>query len=372
MAMDLNQMLKIVVDRDGSDLHCQVGKCPVMRLHGTLDIVDPDVLKPEDTERLMKEITPPRYQQQLQEMGGSDFAYAYSAKARFRVAVMKARGSVGMVLRLIPSRILTFDQLGLPRDSILEVLHSHRGLVLVTGPTGSGKTTTLATMIDYMNAERYSHIITIEDPLEYLHPHKKSIVTHRELHVDTPSFSYALRGALRQDPDIILVGEMRDLETIEAAITAAETGHLVFGTLHTISAPETINRIIDAFPTSQQEQIRAVIASALKTIIAQTLVPTSDGKGRCAAYEILHNTPAVANLVREKKIERLISVLQISQKEGMVTMDDFLLRLYKAGKITGDIALQRAHYPKDMRQKMMQDMANMEEEDHEEEDEPFV
>jgi twitching motility protein PilT len=251
------------------------------------------------------------------------------------------------------------------------VLHAHRGLVLVTGPTGSGKTTTLATMVDYMNAELYSHIITIEDPLEYIHPHKKSIVMHRELHVDTPSFAYALRGALRQDPDIILVGEMRDLETIEAAITAAETGHLVFGTLHTISAPETINRIIDAFPTNQQEQIRAVISSSLRTVISQTLVPTADGRGRAAAYEIMHNTPAVANLIREKKVNRLISIIQISQKDGMITMDDFLIKLYAEGRIAGEVAIQRAHYPNDMRQKMMQMMG--ESEDMAEEfEEPFV
>ena len=200
MSLEMNQMLKIVVDRDGSDLHCSVGKCAVMRLHGTLDVIDPDILTPEDTERLMREITPPRYQQALQEMGSCDFAYSYSAQARFRTAVLRTKGNIGIVMRLIPSRILSFDQLGLPRESIIEVLHAHRGLVLVTGPTGSGKTTSLATMIDYMNAERYSHIITIEDPLEYLHPHKKSIVTHRELHVDTPSFSYALRGALPTGP----------------------------------------------------------------------------------------------------------------------------------------------------------------------------
>jgi twitching motility protein PilT len=369
MALDMNQMLKIVVDRDGSDLHCQVGKAPVMRLHGTLDMVDPDILKPEDTERLMKEITPPRYQQTLQETGSCDFAYSFSARARFRCAVLKARGNIGMVLRLIPSRILTFDQLGLPRESIIEVLHAHRGLVLVTGPTGSGKTTTLATLIDFMNQERYAHIITIEDPLEYLHPHKKSIVTHRELHVDTPSFAYALRGALRQDPDVILVGEMRDLETIEAALTAAETGHLVFGTLHTISAPETINRIIDAFPVSQQEQIRTVLASALRTIIAQTLLPKADGKGRVAAYEILHNTPAVANMIRSAKIERLISVMQTSAKAGMITLDDFLYNLYSKGIITGDTCLQRCHYPNEMRQKMMAGMAESEDE---EEGEDFV
>ncbi|MCB2153588.1 type IV pilus twitching motility protein PilT [bacterium] len=351
--MDMNEMLKIIVERDGSDLHLQVGKSPVMRVSGILDVVDPDVLTPEDTERLMREITPPRYQQMLQEHGSADFAYSYSEQARFRVACLRARGNLGIVMRLIPSRLLPFDVLGLPKASIIELLHAHRGLCIVTGPTGSGKTTTLATMIDYINVNRYAHIITVEDPIEYTHPHKKSIVTQREVHVDTPSFAYALRGALRQDPDVILVGEMRDLETMEAALTAAETGHLVFGTLHTISASATIDRIIDAFPANQQEQIRSVLAIALRTIIAQTLLPHASGKGRLAAYEILHNTPAVQNLIREAKTNRIISTIQTSKKQGMVTMDEFLLRLYHENKITGEVALTRAHFAEELRVKMM-------------------
>jgi twitching motility protein PilT len=355
----MNEMLKLVVERDASDLHVSVGKPAVMRLHGTLDIVDPDIITPEDSDRLMREITPPRYQQMIQETGSADFAYAYSDMARFRCAVFRARGNISIVMRLIPSKILTFDELGLPRDSILEVLNAHRGLVLITGPTGSGKTTSLATMIDYINSERYVHIITVEDPLEYTHPHKKAIVTHRELHVDTPSFAFALRGALRQDPDVVLVGEMRDLETMEAAITAAETGHLVFATLHTISAAETMNRIIDAFPVNQQEQIRAVLSVALRTIIAQTLLPRASGRGRVAAYEILHNTPAISNLVREKKINRIISTIQTSAKQGMITMDDYLLTLYKRGVISGEVCLERCHYPAEMREKMMSLIAQM-------------
>lgn len=351
--LEMNQMLKIIVERDGSDLHLSVGKPSVMRIHGILDVIDPDILTPEDTERLMKEITPPRYQQLLQEHGSTDFAYAYSDIARFRTAVFKTRGNIGIVMRLIPHRILTFEELGLPKDSIVEILHAHRGLVIVTGPTGSGKTTTLATMIDYINNERYVHIITVEDPIEYYHPHKKAIVTHRELHVDTPSFAFALRGALRMDPDVILVGEMRDLETMEAAIVAAETGHLVFATLHTISAAETVNRIIDAFPINQQEQMRAVLSVSLRTIIAQTLLPRASGKGRIAAYEILHNIPAVQNLIRERNTNRIVSVLQISSKLGMITLDDFLLALYRKGLITGEIVLERAHYPDEVRVKMM-------------------
>jgi len=350
----MNEMLKIIVERDASDLHLSVGKATVMRLHGILDVVDPDILTPEDTERLMKEITPPRYQQLLQEHGSADFAYAYSDLARFRTAVFRTRGNIGIVMRLIPHRILTFEELGLPKDSIVELLYAHRGLVVVTGPTGSGKTTTLATMIDHINSERYVHLITVEDPIEYYHPHKKAIVTHRELHVDTPSFAFALRGALRMDPDVILVGEMRDLETMEAAIMAAETGHLVFATLHTISAAETINRVIDAFPVNQQEQMRAVLSVSLRTIIAQTLLPRASGKGRVAAYEILHNIPAVQNLIRERKTNRIISTIQTSAKLGMITLDDFLLSLYMKGIITGEIVLERAHYPDEIRVKLMQ------------------
>ena len=352
--LDMNEMLKIIVERDGSDLHCAVGKPTVMRISGKLDIVDPDILKPEDTERLMREITPPRYQQQLQEQGSTDFAYAYSDLARFRTAVFRTRGNIGIVMRLIPHRILSFDELGLPKESIIDILNSHRGLVIVTGPTGSGKTTSLATMIDYVNANRYVHIITVEDPIEYHHPHKKAIVTHRELHVDTPTFAFAMRGALRQDPDVILLGEMRDLETMEAALVAAETGHLVFSTLHTISAAQTVDRVVDAFPVTQQEQIRSVLSVALKTIIAQTLLPRASGKGRIAAYEILHNIPAVQNLIREHKTNRIVSTIQTSSKLGMITLDDYLLNIYRKGLITGEVALERCHFLSEMRMKMMQ------------------
>ena len=351
--LEMNQMLKVIVERDASDLHLHVAKPSVMRLHGVLDVIDPDTLTPEDTERLMKEITPPRYQQMLQEHGSADFAYAYSDLARFRCAVFRSRGNIGISMRLIPSRILTWEELGLPKDSIIEILHSHRGMVLVTGPTGSGKTTTLATMIDHINAERYVHIISVEDPIEYYHPHKKAIVTHRELHVDTPSFAYALRGSLRMDPDVILVGEMRDLETMEAALVAAETGHLVFATLHTIGAAQTVDRIIDAFPVNQQEQIRSILSVALKTVISQTLLPRASGKGRIAAFEIMHNIPAVANLIREHKTNRIVSTIQTGAKLGMITLDDYLLNLYRQGHITGEIALERAHYPDEMRVKLM-------------------
>ncbi|MCX7011652.1 MAG: type IV pilus twitching motility protein PilT [Candidatus Sumerlaeota bacterium] len=351
--LDMNEMLKIIVERDASDLHLSVSKFPVMRLHGGLDMIDPEILTPEDTERLMREITPPRYQQMLQENGSCDFAYSYSERARFRCAVMRSKGHLSVVMRLIPSRIMTWEELGLPEASVGHVLKAHRGLVIVTGPTGSGKTTTLATMIDWININRQVHIITVEDPIEYLHPHKRAIVTQRELHVDTPSFHFALRGALRQDPDVILVGEMRDLETMEAGLMAAETGHLVFATLHTIGAAETINRFVDAFPVNQQEQIRAVLSVALTSIISQTLMPRASGKGRVAAYEILHNTPAVANLIREKKTNRILSTIQTSAKQGMITMDDYLINLYRKGIITGEMCLERAYSRDEMQTKML-------------------
>jgi twitching motility protein PilT len=351
--MDINEMLKIVVDRDAADLHLRVGKAPVIRLHGVFEPLDPRPLTADDTERLMKEITPPRYQQHLQESGSGDFAYAFSEHARFRTNVFRSMSNIGIVMRLIPTRIFTFEQLGLPRQSLQPLLESHRGLVIVTGPTGSGKTTTLATMIDWINTNRELLIITIEDPIEYTHQHKKAIISHRELHVDTPSFAYALRGALRQDPDVIMVGEMRDLETMEAALTAAETGHLVFGTLHTIGAANTIDRIIDQFPANQQNQIRSVLSVALSSVISQTLMPRASGKGRIAAFEIMHNTPAVANLIREGKTERMTSVIQTSAKLGMISLDDYILMLYRKGIVTGEIALERAQNREEMRKNMM-------------------
>ena len=351
--MDINEMLKIVVDRDAADLHLRVAKPPVIRTHGIFEPLDPSPLTPEDTERLMKEITPPRYQQMLQEQGSADFAYAFSEQARFRTNIFRNMGNIGLVMRLIPTRIFSFEQLGLPKESIYPVLQAHRGLVIVTGPTGSGKTTSLATMIDWINANRAVHIITIEDPIEYTHQHKKSIISHRELHVDTPSFANALRGALRQDPDVIMVGEMRDLETMEAAITAAETGHLVFGTLHTIGATTTVDRIIDAFPSNQQEQIRSVLSVALTSIISQTLLPKASGKGRIAAFEILHNNSAVANLIREKKTNRLTSVIQTSAKLGMITLDDYLMMLYRKGIISGEVCLERAQNYDEMRKQIL-------------------
>ena len=330
MAYEMVSLLRMLIDRDGSDLHLTVDNPPVGRVHGRLSFFGDDTLTSEDTERLMKSIASVDNQQELQEVGGADFGFAFEDVARFRVSIFKQRGQVGLVLRLIPNRILTFDELGLP-EVIKGILKEPRGLCLVTGPTGSGKSTSLATMIDWINTNMDHHIITIEDPIEYYHHHKKSIIMQREVGVDVPSFSEALRRCLRQDPDVILVGEMRDLETIEAAITAAETGHLVFGTLHTTGAVRTIDRIVDAFPTNQQEQIRTQLSGNLKAVVSQALIPRKSGFGRVAAFEIMLSTPAIQNLIRENKSFRITSAIQTGHKYGMNLLDEHLLALYRKG-----------------------------------------
>jgi twitching motility protein PilT len=289
----------------------------------------------------MKSIASPDNQQELQEVGGADFGFAFEDVARFRVAIFKQKGYVGLVLRLIPRKILTFEEIGLP-ESIKEVLMQPRGMVLVTGPTGCGKTTSLATMIDWLNITFDHHIITVEDPIEYYHTHKKSIIMQREVGVDVPTFAEALRRSLRMDPDIILVGEMRDLETIEAAVTAAETGHLVFGTLHTTGAVRTIDRIVDAFPTNQQEQIRTQLAGNLKAVISQALLPKTSGFGRVAAFEIMISTPAIQNLIRENKSFRITSAIQTGHKYGMNLLDEHLMALYRKGIVSYADALSKA------------------------------
>jgi twitching motility protein PilT len=278
----------------------------------------------------MKQITPEKAQQELQEEGSCDFGFAYGTEARFRVAIFRQRGDLTLVLRLIPTELLTFEEIGLP-PILKELIRRPRGLFIVTGPTGSGKTTSLATMIDFVNTNLERHIVTVEDPIEYYHYHKKSIVNQREVGNDVPSFSEALRRVLRADPDVILVGEMRDLETIEAAIQAAETGHLVFATLHTTGASGTINRIIDAFPTNQQEQVRVQLSTALISVLSQVLLKRIDKVGRVAAYEFLVVTPAVANLIRENKTFRIDSAIQTGRKFGMQLLDDHLWSLYERG-----------------------------------------
>ncbi len=342
--VNMDRLLQACVEQGVSDIHITVGRPPVFRLHGRLRSLETKVLGPDDTVALMKSITPERNQQELQEEGGTDFGFAYGEAARFRVAVLKQKGNVAIVLRQIPNEILTFEQIGLP--SIVKALcRRPRGMFLVTGPTGSGKSTTLATMVDYINQNMDHHLITIEDPIEYYHNHKKCVVNQREVGIDVPSFSEALRRALRQDPDVILVGELRDLETIESAVRAAETGHLVFSTLHTTSASGTVNRIIDVFPTNQQEQIRVQLAGNLIAVLAQALCPLATGKGRVAAYEFMVVTPAIANLIRENKTYRIDSSIQTGKKLGMQLLDEHLWNLYEAGKIALEEMLDKARQP---------------------------
>lgn len=338
----IDRLLETCIRKGASDLHIHVGRPPTLRLHGRLRPLETKVLEPEDTIALMKQITPERAQQELAEQGGTDFGFEFGEDGRFRTAVFHQRGNISIVLRLIPSKMLTFEEIGLPK-MVRSLCRRPRGLFLVTGPTGSGKTTTLATMIDYVNTNFDRHIITIEDPVEYYHSHKKSMLSQREVGVDVPSFGEALRRALRQDPDVILVGELRDLETIEAALRAAETGHLVFGTLHTTSASGTITRLVDQFPVDQQEQIRVQLASSLIAVLCQTLCPRSDVRGMVAGYEFMVVNNAISNLIRENKVFRIPSSIQTGKKFGMMLMDEHLYSLFTQGKISPEIAVDRSH-----------------------------
>src|SRR5919204_6236879 len=345
MSYSMSDLLQLVVSEGASDLHIRVGTPPTIRVHGILHKVEGPSLNPEDTEELMRSITSEEHIQQVRERGGADFGFAFGELARFRVSVFKERGNFGTVCRQIPSKLLTMEQIGLP-PSVRELLYKPRGLVLVTGPTGSGKTTSLASMINIINEERDdAHIITIEDPIEYYHKHKKAIVTQREINVDVPNFAEALRRALRQDPDVVLVGEMRDLETMDAAITAAETGHLVFGTLHTTGAAKTIDRIVNAFPVNQQEQIRIQLSTVLQAVISQLLLPRCDKPGRVAVFEIMINTPSVAALIRDNKTFRINSDIQTGAKYGMVTLDGFLMDKYMQGMISREEVVTKAQDP---------------------------
>jgi twitching motility protein PilT len=339
----IDKLLEACVKQGASDIHISVGQPPVFRLHGRLRRLETKVLDPEDTVGLMKSIAPERCQRELQESGSSDFGFAFADKARFRVSIFKQRGNISMVLRQIPNQMMPPEFLGVP-EVFTRLCMRPRGLILVTGPTGSGKSTTLASLVNYINERTDHHIITIEDPIEFYHYHKKSTVNQREVHVDVPTFAEAIRRALRQDPDVILVGEMRDLETIEAAITAAETGHIVFGTLHTNSAQGTVNRIIDAFPGNLQDQIRTQLSTSLIGVLAQTLLPRIGG-GRVAAYESLVVTPGVANLIRENKTFRINSAIQTGAKFGMMLMDDCLFKLWLEEKVEMDDALGKAQDP---------------------------
>jgi twitching motility protein PilT len=354
--IQIDRLLETTIKKGASDLHISVGRPPCLRMHGGLRDLATKILEPDDTVALMKSITPDRAQQELQEMGSADFGFAFAsadgaAKARFRVSVFRQKGNIGIVMRKIPYKLLTFEQIGLPA-AVEELCRRPRGMFLVTGPTGSGKTTTLASMINYINMNFERHIITAEDPLEYYHDHKKSIITQREIGGDVPTFAEALRRALRQDPDVILVGEMRDLETIAAAIQAAETGHLVFGTLHTTGAGGTINRIIDAFPTEQQEQIRVQLSGTLLAVLSQALLPRIDTDGMVAAYEFMVNTPAISNLIRENKTFRIDSAIQTGKKFGMQLLDEHLLELYNSGKVSAEEAIDKSRRPADLAERM--------------------
>ncbi|OPZ30115.1 MAG: Twitching mobility protein [Lentisphaerae bacterium ADurb.BinA184] len=337
MAIEMADLLNLVIEEGASDLHLPVGSPPVLRVNGVMMPLDAAVLTGEDTERLMKSISSERDQQKLRELGGTDFGFAFGDAARFRVSIFRQKNHVGMVLRTIPNDLMTLEQIGLP-PAIKDILFRPRGLVLVTGPTGSGKSTTLASMINVINTEQAHHIITVEDPIEFYHRHQNSIVTQREVGVDVLSFSEALVRSLRQDPDVILVGEMRDLETIKAALTAAETGHLVFSTLHTTGAAETVDRIVDAFPTDQQEQVRTQLAATLIAVISQVLLQRQDRPGRVAAFEVMVTTPSIQALIRDNKTFRITSDIQTGAKYGMNTLDSHLVELYQAGKISyGDL-----------------------------------
>src|SRR5437868_3519083 len=349
MDIDFAELLLEVVDRRASDLHLTAGAPPMVRVRGRLQAVDGyPTLTPTDTREIVYSILSNDQRQKLENNWQLDFAYQIPGRARFRVNAYMQRSAVGAALRLIPFDVVPLERLGLP-PAVAEFANRPRGLVLVTGATGSGKSTTLASLIDVINATREEHIMTVDDPIEFLHQHKKCIVNQREVGSDAIRFAEALKGALRQDPDVILVGEMRDMETIGTAITAAETGHLVFATLHTQDTPQTIDRIIDVFPAEQQGQVRAQLAVALQGIMTQMLLPTADGAGRCVAVEVLIPTPAVRNLIREAKSHQIYSVLQTGGAHGMQTMDAALAQLVRAGKITRQVAEARAHSAEEFR-----------------------
>jgi twitching motility protein PilT len=344
--LQIDKLLTTVIQLKASDLHITVGQPPVVRHHGRLRRLEAKVLDNDDTTALMKSITPDRCQQELQEKGGSDFAIEFTDGFRFRCAIFKQRGSIGMVLRRIPSQFLTFEQIGMP-EAVRALIVRPRGLLLVTGPTGSGKTTSLASMINFINDNYDRHIITLEDPIEYYHKHKKCTVNQREIGNDVPDFKEGIRRALRMDPDIILVGEMRDLPTIHAAIEAAETGHIVFGTLHTSGASSTINRIIDIFPKDQQDQVRTQLSTALMGVLSQALLPKKPD-GLVAAYEMMVVTDAIRNLIRENKVYRIDSSIQTGRKFGMFLLDDNLFKLWRDGLVEKEEVLLRATKPQDL------------------------
>jgi twitching motility protein PilT len=342
-AIDLDTVLVELLKREGSDLHLTAGVPPMIRIHGSLEPMEEfGVLTPAEIQKMVYAILTQRQREVFENDLELDLSYQIPKQARFRVNVFQQRDSMGAVMRIIPFEIKTIEALGVP-PQIVNFAHLPRGFVLVTGPTGSGKSTTLASMIDVINRERACHIMTVEDPIEFLHKHKRSIVNQRELGTDTHTFASALKHVLRQDPDVILVGEMRDLETIQVALTAAETGHLVFGTLHTQDAPQTVDRVVDVFPPHQQEQIRVMLGGALQGVVCQQLLPTANGQGRAAACEVMVATSAIKNLIREGKTHQMYSSIQAGKQYGMVTMDQSLAELVKKGTVTYDSALEKCN-----------------------------
>jgi twitching motility protein PilT len=349
--INVDELLNKVVELNASDMHMLVGEPPTLRLHGHLHKLEEyGTIEPETSEQFMRDITPPRSLAEMEEVQGADFGYTHP-RARFRVSVFMQRGTVAVNMRLIPYKLLSFNDIGLdPR--VQKLLSAPRGLVLVVGPTGSGKTTTLATMIDFINETRDCHIITIEDPIEYFHTPKMSIITQREVGNDVPSFATGVIKSLRQDPDVILVGEMRDLATISAAVTAAETGHLVFSTLHTTGSARTVDRIVDVFPFDQQEQIRTQLSGNLVAVISQLLLPKKDGQGRVAVFEVMMATPAIQHMIREKKTHSIISSIQTGRQLGMNTLNDSLYDRYQRGLIDRNEMLRASDKPEELLEKL--------------------
>lgn len=346
----IDEMLKVANERGASDLHITVGVPPKIRIDGELTDIADERIMPADAENLIMPIIPDHVRKQLTENGESDFSYAVAGVGRYRVNVFRQRGSYACVIRIVGTRIPSPQELGLP-ESVVALTELKRGLVIVTGPTGSGKSTTLASLVDVINSTQNVNVITLEDPIEYLHRHNKAIVNQREIGVDSFSYTSALRAALREDPDVIMVGEMRDLDTISTAITAAETGHLVLSTLHTTGAANTIDRIIDVFPPHQQQQIRIQLAGVLESVISQQLLPKVFG-GRVAAFEVMHTNTAIKNLIRESKTHQIDNIIQTNRKLGMMMMDDAIMELYMRGEISKETALEYAQDQQNMKRKL--------------------
>jgi twitching motility protein PilT len=344
----VEQLLKLMVDSNASDLHIGSDSPPLLRIDEKLQRTDYEILSKDSARELIYSMLTPDRIKEFEEDQELDFSFEVAEMGRFRVNIFQQRGSIGCSIRLIPFDIMGFEECGLPVDTVKSLCKRPKGLVLVTGATGSGKSTTLAAMVDYINSERPCHIVTIEDPVEFVHKNKKALVDQREVYQDTHSFPAALKHVLRQDPDVILIGEMRDLETIETALICAETGHLVFATLHTSDSVQTINRVIDVFPAYQQQQIRTQLSFVLIGIIAQQLIPKTGGQGRVLATEILIVNPAIRSLVRESKVHQIYSAIQTGQKEGMYTMNQSLYELYKRGKVSYEDALGRTLDPEDL------------------------